>query len=218
MNRAPCLPPVYEARAAATDPLDEALALAREGAAEGLLSWRERDGLIELAVLLAPEVPLPRALEVMPLAQVALGDAIGALAPPGMRIDLRWPDRLLVEGAEAARLRLARVGDSDPPWLVLGLALRHRHDPREGEPGHDPGSTSLAEEGFRPDAVTLIEAFARHLLAWANTWQERGFGPVRASWLSRAARDGASLDLVAGGDLVSGGRRLSLAEALGVSP
>ena len=58
-------------------------------------------------------------------------------------------------------------------------------------------ATSLRYEGC-PATVTevdLLEAFARHLLAWVNTWLDGGFRPVREAWLRHAQGLGEEIEV-----------------------
>ena len=55
--------------------------------------------------------------------------------------------------------------------------------------------------------VDLLEAFARHLLAWVNTWLDRGFRPVREAWLRHAQGLGDMRSSLRTGDRFDQGHR-----------
>ena len=60
--------------------------------------------------------------------------------------------------------------------------------------------TTLAEEGCGDiQTVDLLEAFARHFLAWIHRWQEDGVGPVQQAWLARATGLGKPIEVEVGG-------------------
>ena len=191
--RAPRIPPLLtgHAHAPSADAFEDACARARTGRlGAGDLVWSERIDQAAVALILEPETTVETALQMLPLAMVAAAEAVGSLVPPQVAVELRWPGTILVNGAAAGHVRIARpagAGDAPPAWLVVGIAVDLAPRPRSGEPGERPEQTSLAEEGVA-DATrnTLIEAFATRLLAWLDTWTHDGFRPVQDHWLFRA--------------------------------
>jgi BirA family biotin operon repressor/biotin-[acetyl-CoA-carboxylase] ligase len=158
------------------------------GAAD--LVWSRAIARAECAIVLEPEVPLARSLQMGPLVQVALADCLGGLMPPQVAIQHRWPDTILVNGAAAGVVRLGAPLielDEVPDWLVVGTTLQLTHDIPGKEPGEVPGQTALSEEGAGDLTRTeILEGLAAHVLVWINTWSEEGFRPVADQWLHRA--------------------------------
>ena len=75
----------------------------------------------------------------------------------------------------------------------------------EGEPGDDVHRTTLADEGCgEVGTVDLLEAFARHFLAWINRWQDDGVGPVVQAWMSRATGLGKPIEIEVGDHMRQG--------------
>lgn len=188
----PTFPPLlYGEEAGGHDDPVAVAAAATEGAAEsGLVVYGPDAADLRLAVLLAPEVPLGRAVQMGHALMLAVGDSVGALAPPEIGVGYRWPATLLVNGAVAGRVRLAAPpGDPDavPDWLVAGLELRRMPPPDGIEPGRTPDVTTLFDEGagVLPTA-RLIESVSRHFLAWIHRWEEDGFRPLHEAWTVRA--------------------------------
>lgn len=189
------LPPLLAARPLppGADPLAEACAGAAAGRfGAGDFLWAEPAGRLSAALVLEPEVGRARCPEMLYLAMVAFGDALGALAPPEVAVTHSWPSVLRVNGGRAGRADLV-AGPGDPPdWLVLGLDLALLPGPEtDTDPGADPDRTDLWNEGCAEVAPReLLEAFARHLVAAIHGWDEDGFGPVHTRWWGR--RDGAA--------------------------
>ncbi len=187
----PLLPPLLSGRevAADADPMATAVRIAADGDDPGAFVFAGGDDALRFAVTLAPEVPLERALQMAHALMVAVGDSIGALAPPEVAVEYRWPTTVLVNGAAAGRVRLAAAaGDpADPPdWLVVGLDLRLSADTTV-EPGERPGETALYEEGSGPiPPARLLESMSRHFLVWLRRWEEDGFRPLHDAWSARA--------------------------------
>lgn len=175
--------------------LAEAVARApREGA--GTLAWICSAARAEAAVVLEPEMPLREARLARLVAGNALIDALGALGPPEVPLAWRWPDGLLVNGADCGRLLLSvPPGSAEaavPEWLVVGFAVTLAL-PACHEPGHAPDRTSLAEEGFAGlDAATLTAAWARHLMAGLDRWAAEGRRRTQADFQARLADPGTA--------------------------
>lgn len=173
-------------------PFDTACAEASSGRlGAGDVVWSRNATRLDMAVILEPEVPLGRAVEMMPLAMVAVGDCLGALTPPQVGVTFRWPDVVAINGAAAGQIRGSWGGsdalDSVPDWLVIGFELRHLRGPNDPEPGTTPDVTWLSEEGGNELTRTdLVESTCRHFLTWLNTWQDEGFRSVHESWMFRA--------------------------------
>jgi BirA family transcriptional regulator, biotin operon repressor / biotin---[acetyl-CoA-carboxylase] ligase len=190
----PVLPPVYRAARSAS-PREDLLQAARD-APEGTLLWSDDSGRLRLALLLDSEGGFEDSAPVALVAAVALGDAIGSLAPPVVAVTHRWPDAIEVNGGLAGGLTLDPAGSS-PAFHRFVLGIEVALDATTGEePGRRPDLTSLAQEGCGEiTSVMLLDSFTRHFLSWLHRWQEDGFGPVRAAWSARGPRPGARLAL-----------------------
>ena len=173
------------------DAFARAVSRARDGRlGAGDLVWIDAADRLEAALVMEPEVPRERCAEMVPLVAVAFGDALGAIAPPEIAVTYLWPDRLLVNGAEAGRLRLALAEGSPPAWLVIGLTVAIRPDANDpaGEPGRDATRTNLWDEGCGDLGTRdLLAATARHTVATLHGWEEDGFGPIHRNWTGRHA-------------------------------
>lgn len=172
-------------------PFNRAIAGAVNGSfGAGDVVWGRNTQRFDCAVVLEPEVAFERSLQMLYLSMVALGDALGALAPPEVAITYGWPQTVRVNGADVGEVLIAtgeRGADDVPRWLVLGAGIALRGDTGDADPGHDPGRTTLYEEGAGElNRTDLVESFCRHLLTWIHTWQEEGFRPVHQAWLFRA--------------------------------
>jgi BirA family biotin operon repressor/biotin-[acetyl-CoA-carboxylase] ligase len=232
----PQFPPLLTGHALAPGimPFEEACA----GAAAGRLGagdvlWSRDVTRASLAIVLEPEVGPAASRQMLPLMMVAVGDCLGALMPPQVAVHFRWPDRLLVNGAEAGSFQLAIAdgagestantaasstqGDTLPPWMVIGCDIRLMMPLEKTEPGDVAHLTALVEEGGADlDSLALIQSLSAHFLTWVNIWQEDGFRPVHDSWLPRAEGDGAIVTVACGGERVAG-TIVGLDEAAGLA-
>jgi biotin-(acetyl-CoA carboxylase) ligase len=206
----PSLPTIFRAsRSVASGPPGMALRRQAGSAPEGTLIWSDAGGRLSLALLLDPDGDWRQSAPVALVAVVALGDAVGALAPPTVAVTNAWPDRLETNGGLVGGVVLDPIGPDPamPARLILGLEAAVAA-PLGIEPGHRPEVTSLAEEGCEEiTPVRLLESFSRHFLSWLHRWQEDGFAPVRAGWRARGPRPGATVSVETRGETVRGSFR-----------
>ncbi len=177
-------PPLLWGEEASSDAFGHACRRALLGCDAGLVSWRVTADSLEGALVLAPDVPLARAMAMLPLCGVGFQNALGALAPPEVAVHLGWDGGIFVNGAACGRFRCC-ASDADPgavpDWLAIGFALPLL--PASGRPGDRPDQTSLFAEGCAEvDPQALLEAWARHSLNWITRWEEDGAAALHAEW------------------------------------
>jgi BirA family transcriptional regulator, biotin operon repressor / biotin---[acetyl-CoA-carboxylase] ligase len=207
MSERPQFPPLYRPFAVTLeiDPFERCMSVAAEGVEAGTLLWSIGQEACECAIALAPEQSREASLPVALVTMLGLGDALGSLVPPVVAVTFGWPDRIEVNGGVIGGVRMACGPTASPAavpdWLVVGFGVAIRGPWGEGgEPGDDYYRTTLAEEGCADLQTTdLLEAFARHFLAWLHRWQEDGVGPVQQAWLARATGLGTTVEIDIGG-------------------
>lgn len=193
-----------------TDTASVALAAVLAGdAGAGDLFWSQSEDRLNLAVVLEPDVPFPRAAQVLHVLAVAFGDAFGAIAPPEIAVHYRWPGDILVNGAKAGSVALevpaGLAADDVPEWMVLSLDVAITLDLTVENPGELPDSTTLHEEGAGEVTRTLLlESVSRHFLTWIDAWMNEGFKGVHQNWLGRAFGSDEDITVCHAGASVSG--------------
>lgn len=175
----------------------------------GDVVWSRNATRVDIAIILEPEVALESAVQMLPLAMVAIGDCLGALTPPQVGQTFTWPGTIRVNGALAGTMKAAAGGKRDagsvPSWMVVGLWLRHLREDSEPEPGDVPDQTWLSEEGCEDLTRTeILESYSRHFLTWLNNWNEDGFKSIHASWLYRAHENEENISFELSGKTLSG--------------
>lgn len=177
-------PPLLTGRAVAGDPFAAAVKAAQDGCDAGLVLYDPVSPDLLAALVLAPEVALPEAAIMLPLAGVALQNAVGTVAPPEVALQLGWGGVIHVNGAKAGQLRIVAAGgdnDNPPDWMVIGLTLRFVSDSTDG--GETPDETALYAEGCG-DLMPLdvLESWSRHLLTHLHIWEQDGIAPLHREY------------------------------------
>ena len=177
-------PPLMWGEAATDSALGHAARRAAVGCDAGLISYILGADRVEAALVFAPEVPLSKAMTMLPLCGVGFQNALGALAPPEVAVHLEWTGGIRVNGASCGSLQALSATDSPaetPDWLVVGWTLPLL--PTDPETGSNPEKTALYVEGCADvDAAALVEAWARHTLNWITKWETEGPRGLAAEW------------------------------------
>lgn len=177
-------PPLLWGEAVSTDAFDHACQRALLGCDAGLVAYRVNASVAQAALVFAPEVPLAKAMAMLPLCGVGFQNALGVMAPPEVAVHLDWDGGIRVNGAACGRFRtMASTADpaAVPDWLVIGFTLPLI--PASDRPGDTPDQTSLYAEGCAEvSPYALIEAWARHSLNWINRWDEEGSRALHSEW------------------------------------
>jgi BirA family biotin operon repressor/biotin-[acetyl-CoA-carboxylase] ligase len=175
------------AQAAAGAPEGTWLRAERQTQGRGRLgrAWVSPLGNLYTSTIVRPLAGDPPAPSLALVAAVALDEVASAYAGVG-RLQLKWPNDLLVGQAKLAGILLERSNDA----VVIGIGVNLAHHPE----GLERPTVSLASLGLSPPdphafLLDLMQAFAR----WLQRWRSEGLAPVRARWLQRAHPIGSAL-------------------------
>jgi BirA family transcriptional regulator, biotin operon repressor / biotin---[acetyl-CoA-carboxylase] ligase len=186
----PTFPPLFKGHAIKAPLVAHDEACRRAALSElsaGDLVWSRNAAKAECALILEPEIPLARASQMAALGYVALAETLGAIGPPQMPVEIRWPGTVLVDSAACGEILLTApdaTPDRVPQWLVLSVSLTLTLGNEKREPGELAEVTALDLEGAGDITRSMvIEALATRLLAWLHTWSESGFRQIHDQWL-----------------------------------
>ncbi len=177
-------PPLMWGEPATGDAMGHAARRAAMGCEAGLVAYILGATHAEAALVFAPEVPLKKAMAMLPLCGVGFQNALGALAPPEVAVHLGWNGEIRINGASCGRLTVMASDtnpEAVPDWLVVGWTLPLV--PPSEDTGYRPDETALYGEGcaeVTPPA--LVESWSRHTLHWINRWEDDGAQPLHAEW------------------------------------
>ena len=211
---APTLPPLLTGREAPSGGtvMARAVEAARSGeAGAGTLIYRHRPDRWSVALVLEPDVDAVRSAAMLPLAQLALVEALAQLAPAGTEVRARWTGAILVNGGACGGASGTMAAGAEPGWLVAALDMPLM---QRGDPGENPDRTALHDEIGPVEANELTETVARHWLLWLHRWEADGLAPLARAWSQVAADMGGPIEARRGTGTVRG-RFLGLDDEMG---
>lgn len=155
--------------------------------------WVSPRGNFHGTLLLHPTEPAATVALRSFAAALALRDALVEITALPQAFSLKWPNDVLLNGGKLAGILLesaARGQGVAHLAIGIGVNLIAAPDPALVEEGAVRPVSLLAETGLR----IAPEAFLTHLAAayarWEAVFTAEGFPPLRAAWLSHAARLG----------------------------
>jgi len=173
---------------------DDVRAAAEQGAAEGIVIWalsqksgRGRDGRVwqspegnlYFSVLLRPKCEARDFGQYSFVASLAIGEALAGFLPQA-RIELKWPNDVLVEGKKISGI-LLEAGEG---FLIAGMGVNVAVTP--DNPLYP--ATSLRGQCAYIPIETALSAILEKLDFWAEKLAVEGFAPIRAAWLAMAKK------------------------------
>lgn len=187
---------------------EEAKRRAAAGAPDGTIIWaleqtagkgrrgrrfQSPPGNLYATILLRPECSPSAGAQASFVAAIAAAETAAGLLPAARRVELKWPNDLLVDGRKAAGILLeASAEQSRLEWLVVGIGINVQHSP----PELLDVATSLRAAGATNITVgSVLESLAERFLQWYERWRATGFGPIRARWLDLARGLGEAIEV-----------------------
>jgi biotin-(acetyl-CoA carboxylase) ligase len=187
------------------NPFQKAVAASVMGTDPGVIFFAEREDALHLAMVLAPETALSECVGVCHAAMLAVADSLGALGPPELAIHFGWPFDFKVNGAKCGALscQASTADPADiPDWLVIGIEIPFMR-PADLEPGENPESTWLYEEGCVELTVPqVIESWSRHALIWLRAFEDGGYESIQDHWRAKCDSIGREIESPATGTFV----------------
>ena len=155
--------------------------------------WSSPPGNFHGTLVLKPTEP-PETVALRSFgAALALRDALVQVTGLPASFSLKWPNDVLCNGGKLAGILLESAGLGGPnPVLCIGIGVNliAAPDPTQVEAGAVPPVSLLHETGLRITPEAFLDALSPAYAAWETVFTAEGFAPLRAAWLSHAARLG----------------------------
>ena len=147
--------------------------------------WQSDPGNLYASLLLVDAGPADRLPELCFVAALALYDAVRAITGiDPLRIGLKWPNDVLVDGAKLAGILLEGTVLPDArPATVIGFGVNCAHHPLDTP----YPTTDLSAAGYPTAPLELLGALDRAMQERLREWERgTGFGDIREAWSRRA--------------------------------
>lgn len=129
-------------------------------------------------------------------AALALREACVTLTNLPSAFALKWPNDVLLNGGKLAGILLESLGQG--PGVAhlaigFGVNLIAAPDPSQMEPGALRPVSLRGETGLHVQPEAFLNALAPAYTRWEAIFTTQGFAPLRAEWLTHAARLGETI-------------------------
>ena len=165
--------------------------------------WVSEPGNLYASLLLVDAGPAARQPELCFIAALALYDAVRAVTGiDPLRIGLKWPNDVMVDGAKLAGILLEGAAvPGGRAATVIGFGVNCAHHPADTP----YPTTDLAASGYPTDPPALLGALDAAMREWLAQWERgAGFPRVREAWLRRASGLGRAVTARLGSREVEG--------------
>jgi BirA family biotin operon repressor/biotin-[acetyl-CoA-carboxylase] ligase len=147
--------------------------------------WRSEPGNLYASLLLVDAGPSARLPELCFVAGLSLYDAVRAVTGlDPLRIGLKWPNDVLVDGAKLAGILLeGTVRRDGRSATAIGFGVNCAHHPQDTP----YPATHLAAAGFPTAPTVLLSSLDRAFFGRLAQWRRgAGFADICDAWIRRA--------------------------------
>lgn len=158
--------------------------------------WVSPKGNFHATLLLHPSEPAAQVALRSFAAALALRDALVSLTNLPQAFTLKWPNDVLLNGGKLAGILLESTASGQGiAHLAIGTGVNLFAAPGASmvEKGALIPVSLLRETGLRIPPETFLNHLAPAYAKWEATFTRQGFAPLRAAWLSHAARLGETI-------------------------
>lgn len=176
----------------------------RQSSGRGRLQrqWESPRGGLWMSVVLRPNLSLADASKITLAASVAIVDAFEELY--SLRIGIKWPNDLLVNGLKIAGILGEVVGEwNSVQTLILGMGINVNF-PRERLTPLLNATTLFEILKVKVDLNILAATILKHLEKQVISLENKAFEELRVSWLERAVGIGEEVRILRGEQVILG--------------
>lgn len=158
--------------------------------------WVMPAGNFAGTLVMRPQGGAMAAAQLSFVAALALYDALGDACGPSVRLAIKWPNDVLLNGGKVAGILLESAGSGgDLAAVAVGIGINLAAAPpmTAVESGAITPVSVLGETGFAISPEDFLDLLAPAFARWLSTVETYGFGPIRNAWLARAARLGEEI-------------------------
>lgn len=158
--------------------------------------WRMPQGNFAASYLARPQRGAAEAAQLSFVAALALFDALAIACGPMARLQIKWPNDVLLNGGKAAGILLESSASGpriDALAIGIGVNLAAAPDMGQVEPGAMRPVSVASETGLTVAPEEFLDLLAPALAARLAQYHAGGFATIREDWLRHAARLGEQI-------------------------
>jgi BirA family biotin operon repressor/biotin-[acetyl-CoA-carboxylase] ligase len=170
-------------------------------------AWQDPPGNFAATLVLRPKGDAAQVALFSFVAAVALHEALHGLVGDRARLEIKWPNDVLLNGGKIAGILLESVGmGAGVSHLAIGVGvnLLHAPDPSLLETGAVAPVSLATETGVHLGAEAFLPLLASAFARWQAQFETYGFAPIRSAWLARAAGLGQQVSARSGTNIQRG--------------
>lgn len=126
--------------------------------------------------------PLPASLGFV--AALAVWDAANAGSRESARLQVKWPNDVLLDGGKLSGILLELVGK----WIVVGIGVNLKRAPQLP----DRKTSALADLGIDPALEDFAGILTSRFEHWLEQWRKSGLRPLLDTFLARSIHSSGS--------------------------
>lgn len=158
--------------------------------------WSMPKGNFAATLVMRPKGGLATAAQLSFVAALAVYDALSACCGPSVRLALKWPNDVLLNGGKVVGILLESSGSGqDVPSVAVGIGVNLAAIPEGAVVAGAafPPVSVLGETGHLVLPEDFLNLLAPAFAGWLHQFDTYGFLPIRNAWLARAVRLGQTI-------------------------
>lgn len=167
--------------------------------------WGSPAGVnVYTSIILRPALALSEASQLTFLAAVGVARALEKSC--GVRVSVKWPNDILLNGKKIAGLLNELSAETEGiHYVILGIGVNLNMEQDQFPPDlRYPATSILLESGKRVDRVQFARTLLSEIDSLYDMLLERGFAPIRLAWEALFDLVGAAVEVDTGSTPVRG--------------
>ena len=144
-------------------------------------TWISPSGNVYMSIVLRPSCSLENIGQSAFVLACALGAALECFIEEGFGdVSLKWPNDVYISGLKNAGILLENnINEGNVDFLIAGLGVNVKQAPEQGIAVQECTKIDLEGNAVRDKILEKTKLYY-------GIWQDKGFAPIRKSWLKRA--------------------------------
>ncbi|WP_420547144.1 biotin--[acetyl-CoA-carboxylase] ligase [Curvivirga sp.] len=172
-------------------------------------SWASPAGNLYASILIQDVGELAKAAQLSFVTAISMRAAIARFAEKKQRVECKWPNDILVDGAKICGILLeCGVNKTGQNWVVIGSGANVSHHPSETP--YAAAHINQFNKDIEP--YMLLNAYLEEFAQFFQIWKLNGFKEIREIWLQNCYGFGRNIVARLANNLEEHGRFLDMDE------